>query len=148
MALIEVNWKPSRRDLRRFGLGGAAALVVVAAWIVLRRRLFGMEIGPEAARTTGAALAVAAGGLVVLAVAWPRGLRPVHLALTAVGFVVGGLVSYVMLAAVYFGLFTPIALIFRLIGRDALCRRFDRSAETYWQAREPTSDVRRYFRQF
>jgi len=146
--MIEVNWKPTRSDLRLFGLGGAVAMVIVAAWIVLRRRMFGFEIGPQAAHTAGVALAVASGGVVVLAVAWPRALRPVHLALTAVGFVVGGLVSYVLLAAVYFGLFTPIALVFRLLGRDALCRRFDRSAETYWQTREPTSDVRRYFRQF
>ena len=148
MALIEVNWKPTGRDLRVFGISGAAALLAVAAWIVLRRRLFGVEIAPEAARAAGLALLAAAGGLLALALAWPMGLRPLHLALTAAGLPIGFVVSYVLLAAVYFGLFTPIALLFRLVGRDALARRFDRSAATYWQPHRPTTDVRRYFRQF
>ncbi len=36
----------------------------------------------------------------------------------------------------------------RVVGYDPMDRRFDRDAETYWIAREPDDDVKRYFRQF
>jgi hypothetical protein len=43
---------------------------------------------------------------------------------------------------------TPIAIALRLLGRDPLARRFDRTAPTYWVARRPTTDRTRYFRPF
>ena len=56
--------------------------------------------------------------------------------------------THLLLAAVYFGVLTPIGLIMRLAGRDPMERRIDRAAPTYWVARRPVTDVRRYFRQF
>ena len=52
------------------------------------------------------------------------------------------------MAVLFYGVFTPIGLFFRLIGRDPLHRRFQPEADTYWVARRPATDVRRYFRQF
>jgi hypothetical protein len=45
--------------------------------------------------------------------------------------------SPLVLGALYFLLFTPVALIMRLAGRDALCRRFDPGARSYWVERPP-----------
>src|SRR5204863_7614358 len=58
------------------------------------------------------------------------------------------LVSQVVTAVVYYGVFTPVGLLFRLIGRDVLRRQFDRDAETYWKPVDAPPDARRYFRQF
>jgi hypothetical protein len=41
-----------------------------------------------------------------------------------------------------------LGLIFRLIGRDALCRKFDPEAPTYWLPHRQTKKVERYFQQF
>jgi hypothetical protein len=68
--------------------------------------------------------------------------------LTALALPIGFAVGHVLLAAVWYGLFTPVGLIMRLLGRDPLCRRPDREAESYWRPRSPQRDVRRYFRQF
>jgi hypothetical protein len=38
--------------------------------------------------------------------------------------------------------------LFKIIGRDAMHRKFDPSAETYWIKRRPPESVKRYFRQF
>ena len=84
----------------------------------------------------------------MLAIVRPGLLRPAYLAVTAVSLPIGIVVSYVILAVVYFCIFTPIAFAFRLFGRDALHRRFDPDAKTYWTPRRPADDVRRYFRQF
>jgi hypothetical protein len=52
------------------------------------------------------------------------------------------------MAAFYYLLLTPVGLVFRLIGRDPLRRRFDRNATTYWIARRPPETSDRYFHQF
>lgn len=148
MSLVEINWKPDRGQLRTFGIAGAVVLGALAGWVLLRQSLLGMSLGPATARTTGGALLTAAGLLAVLAFSAPGALRPVYLLLTALGLPIGFVMSYVILAVVYFGLFTPLALVFRLVGRDALCRKIDPNAATYWTPRRPAKDVKRYFRQF
>ena len=39
----------------------------------------------------------------------------------------------VVLGIIYFGVFLPVSMIFRLVGHDALERRIDRKAKSYWQ---------------
>ena len=39
-------------------------------------------------------------------------------------------------------------MVFRLIGRDPLHRRFERDADSYWVTCQPIKDVKRYYRQF
>jgi hypothetical protein len=43
---------------------------------------------------------------------------------------------------------TPVALFFRLTGRDPLRRQLDPSAPSYWTAKEQPQDMRRYLRQY
>ena len=50
------------------------------------------------------------------------------------GLLLGMLVSPVVLGIIFFGLFTPIALLMRLVGRDALWLKFE-NKDTYWISR-------------
>ena len=59
----------------------------------------------------------------------------------------GRLISTGILAAIYFGAITPLALFQKLLRRDHLKRRFDASAQTYWEPYNPSEDTDRYFRQ-
>ena len=81
-------------------------------------------------------------------VAFPAAIKPVYLLWMGASFPIGWTVSHILLGVTYFGLFTLVAVIFRLIGRDALARRFDRGAATYWVRRSAPADVARYFKQF
>ena len=58
------------------------------------------------------------------------------------------MVSHLVLAVFYFGVFSAVSLIFRLIGRDALRRRLDPSASSYWEPKARAHDPRRYLQQF
>jgi len=49
---------------------------------------------------------------------------------------------------VFFLVIAPIAIFFRLIGRDALDRRLDPNATSYWTPLEQDTQPSRYFRQF
>jgi len=48
----------------------------------------------------------------------------------------------------FYGVFTPVALVFRLIGRDALSRRRRPDLDSYWQPKPPAAGPRSYFKQF
>jgi hypothetical protein len=47
------------------------------------------------------------------------------------------IVSPIVLGVIFYGLFTPVAWGMRLAGRDALKRRFEPPARTYWVDRDP-----------
>ena len=46
-------------------------------------------------------------------------------------------VSPIVLAVMFYGMFTPVAFVMRLAKRDALKRRYDAQATTYWVRRDP-----------
>jgi hypothetical protein len=83
-----------------------------------------------------------------LGLVYPGLVKPVYVLAMFAAFPVGWLVSHVLLALLYFGIFTPFALVGRWRGRDALQLRFDPARETYWQDRNPALHSRRYLRQF
>lgn len=56
--------------------------------------------------------------------------------------------SHILLAAIYYLLFTPLGLLMRARGHDPMQRRFDPTATTYWTARPKAPAPSRYFRQF
>ena len=92
-----------------------------------------------------AMMALTAGPLGLL---WPGLLRPIYVGWMILAFPIGWTVSQVTLALIFYGLFTPIGLLFRLIGRDALHRAHRPGLETYWSPKPSVTDPRRYFKQF
>jgi hypothetical protein len=64
-------------------------------------------------------------------------LAPLNRAWMAFGAVLHRVVSPVVLGAIYFGVFTPVACIMRAAGRDVLNRRFEAQRPTYWVDRDP-----------
>jgi fatty acid desaturase len=138
MSLMRIDYNPSRGQLAVFG----------AVWLVFFGALGGVIDGRGGPRGLAAAAWLAA--IVVPSIGWlvPRFMRLVYLGMALLAFPVGLVVSYVVLAAVYYLVFAPIGLLMRLFGYDPLKRRFDRAAESYWVARRAAVDLRRYFRQF
>lgn len=138
MQWSEINVRPDQKTLRQFALLWIVILSAIAAGqeLVHGRTTFAMLLG----------VAAAVGGLPGLL--WPATIRWLFVALTVATFPIGWLVSWLLFAVVYYFLFTPIALCFRIAGRDPLCRRFAAESESYWKQKPRTADVRRYFRQF
>lgn len=139
MSLVSINWNPDRKALRAFRLASVVATPIIATLLYL---LKGVDI-------RWCLAVVAAGGLI-----WLSGLvslrltRYIYVVMTAVTFPIGFVISLVVMSVFYYGLITPIGLVFRLIGRDVLCRRFDRRARSYWVKHRQTTDVERYFQRF
>lgn len=65
----------------------------------------------------------------------------------SVAFVpIGFVLSHVLLAVIYYLVVTPIALVFRLIGRDVIGKKLDRNAKTYWHERSGDRPAASYFK--
>lgn len=65
------------------------------------------------------------------------------------GLVLHRLTNPLVMAALFYGIITPIAVIFRLLGRNPLDLGYDRHAPTYWIAHPAAegrpSDMRKQF---
>jgi Saxitoxin biosynthesis operon protein SxtJ len=77
----------------------------------------------------------------------PEVIRPLFAGLTLLTFPIGWVVSRLLLAVLFYGVFTPVGAFFRLIGRDALSVRPRGDQKTYWVHKPTASDVRSYLRQ-
>ncbi len=134
MKAINMNWNPTDRQLRQFGLTALAALPTLA-WLW---RGGSMTI----------LIAAAVGlGLAGTAVIWPRGIKPLFLGMSLLALPIGIVVHEVTMVVMFFGVFVPLGLVFRLIGRDPLAKRIDRNAASYWLPKKRPRDAASYFRQ-
>ncbi len=147
MAVIEINWRPDARVLRQFAAMWLVCFSLIGLLVAYKSDAWqspgwhGGWIAPAVLWTLAAVIGSA--GL-----AFPRLINPVYLAWMAAAFPIGWLVSHLVLGVLFYGLFTPFALVFRLIGRDLLQRKFAPRAESYWVRRQSVDDVKRYLRQF
>jgi len=67
----------------------------------------------------------------------PRWLRPANRAWTELAALLNRVTSPLILAIIFYAVFTPAAVAMRLAGRDAMKRRFDPAGKTYWVERNP-----------
>jgi len=72
----------------------------------------------------------------IIALTKPQILTSFYKLWTEVGEFIGGIISKVVLFILYFGLFTPISIVLKLLGKDLLGKKIDRSQESYWIDRE------------
>ncbi len=138
MALIEINTNPTPKQLRQFGLLSLLALpFVVWLWT-------GLSVFVAWAFAVGFSLAL-------IGRFAPRVLRPVFVALILITAPIGIVVTELILLLAFFGLFLPLSLLFRILGRDALQRhQWARrgSIQSYWVARSGRPPAKNYYRQW
>ena len=116
----------TRKELRQFGLLVGAIFTVMGVWPLVVRgepvRLWAIGVG---------GLLIACGGML------PQLLAPIHTGWMWVGQVLGWINTRILLTIVFYGLVTPIGLVFRLMGKDTMRQRVDESGTTYRVVRSP-----------
>lgn len=134
MTLMQINWKPTSRQLWQFGQVCAVGLPAIG-W------LWG---GSPTMIVTLAAI-----GAILAACGWlvPAALKPVFLGLSLVTAPIGIVVGEVAMLVIYFGVFVPLGFVFRAMQGDPLELRLDRARDSYWQPKKKPLHVANYYRQ-
>lgn len=74
----------------------------------------------------------AAGLFLIFGLASPTVLGPVYRLWMGLAQVLAWINTRIILSLLYYVMLTPVSLIMKMIGRDALKRRVDRSRSSYW----------------
>ena len=135
LRLFEINWAPSTRQLRQFGVLCLAVLPLVG-WL--------WNVGES-----GIAILLAIGAIIaILSFSYPPAAKYIFVGLTLAVAPIGMVVGEVVMLFLFLGVFLPIGLVFRVIGRDALQRSIDKRASTYWQSKQEPKNVSHYYRRY
>ncbi len=143
MSLVKLNWKPSPKELRQFGaIFGSGFLLIglvkyfwIWNWLFERNEKLGLifiliGIVGGAIGLTGTKLAL-----------------PLYWVWIGIAFVLGNIMSRVVITLIYYGVITPISVVARLLGRDKLQLK-KRAVQSYWQDISLPHEPEKYERQF
>ena len=137
--MIAIDWNPDTPKLRQFAYAAPVGFGLVGLLVAWR---LGATLAPSF-WLWGIGLATLVAGLIK-----PISVKPLYLLLSAVTAPIGFVIGNLALLLVYVLLIVPIALVFKLIGRDTMTRKFRDGKESHWQEHRGTRDLKRYYRQY
>lgn len=127
----------SRTHVRTFGITFAVLLGVVSAYLAYTQSDAWLW-------TAGASVAFLCGGLFAHPV-----LRPIYIGWMKFAFALAWVNTRILLGLFFYIVITPVGLVLRLLGKDLLGEKIDRSEQSYWTRREQVPfDPKRYERLF
>jgi saxitoxin biosynthesis operon SxtJ-like protein len=138
MTWSDISCNPRSKALRQFAGGWLIVFLALGANRYLKH-------GQHQAGLVLGATGVVIGGLGLLK---PSAVRWLFVVCMVLAFPIGWLVSNLMLALMFYGIITPIGLLFRMKGRDLLCRKPAAGRPSFWSPKQTPRDIRSYFRQY
>lgn len=116
--------QPKLKDLKTFALIWSLIFLIVGIWPLFSGntvRLWAMLIM-----------------LLFLIVAFlkPSLLNSFYKIWIKIGEVIGGFISKVIMVILFYGMFTPVAFVLRLLGKDLLRKKLDKNSSSYWIKRD------------
>jgi hypothetical protein len=137
LSIVDINWRPGPRGLLKFGLT-----------VMIGFALLGLLFQFWFERQTVAFVLYAAGGALGLPALTGTVIGlPGSWLWMGIAFVLGNIVSRILLGLIYYLVFTPLGLLRRLTGADPLALRRGR-ADSYWVELHDDDEASRYERQF
>ena len=119
---------------RGFGLVISAAFWIVAFWPIM-----------SGGNTRIWAVAIA-GVFLVLAIAVPRVLAPLNKLWFKFGLLLGAIVNPIVMSLLFLLAILPTGIIMRILGKDLLRQKLNKSADSYWIKREgPMGSMKNQF---
>jgi hypothetical protein len=137
MQWSDVTKAPSAKMLRQFAGLWLVVFGGLAAW-----RAWHGQAGLWTDVLAAAAVVVGAVGL-----AWPAVVRPIYTGWMMAAFPIGWTISKIVLGFMLYVVFTPIGMVFKLMGRDALRLRRGHAA-SYWMPKATPKSGEEYLREY
>lgn len=147
MAIVDINWNPTRKELRWF----AGLLIIfcgIVAWMVNESSQPIASTLPRVISPFAIAIAVAGAVIGITGLARPDWVRYVYVAWMVAFSPIAFVVSNLIVAVVFYLVVAPIGFAMKLVRRDALHLELRDETTSYWQEKQMPKDPRRYFRQY
>ena len=138
MKWSDLPLKPTARSLRQFA----------GAWLILFLAVGVHRYVARGQHQVGVAFGVMAFVVGGLGLIKPAAVRWLFVGATVLAFPIGWVLSQIMLAVMYYGIITPLALWFRIRGRDLLSRKPAPNSASFWAPKHTPEDMGAYFRQY
>ena len=135
----QISSSATIKQIRQFGLLVGIVLVAVGCWQLYRQtypivRIVLWSIGSF----------LFAGGLL-----WPQILKPFYVSWMLLAHMLSWVNTRIILGVIFYLIFTPIALVMRIVQRDGLQKKINKSASSYWTQRTAPKNIKEHFeRQF
>jgi hypothetical protein len=149
MSVVKIDWTPDKAGYRKFGIAVFVGFTIIGALVWL----FGGSL--SATRETGRFVwgslpwfTLIPAAVLLLSLTAPKACRPLYLVWMGFAFVMGTVVSTVLLAIIYWVVFGGIATIFRLRRRDRMALREPARGFSGWSEIAAAPAREQYQRQF
>jgi len=124
-------------SLRKFAILIGVIFLALGFMLFLKRKDFNLILG------------VISAAFFVFAFTKPELLKPIYIAWMKLAFVLGWINTRIILIIAFYLVFTPVALLLRMFGKDILDKGIDNSRNSYWIKKEQKSFcLQDYERQF
>jgi len=140
--MIKLDLNPGYGQLKQFAFIAVLGLPLIAL-MVLKFSGYGWAWSHTAVLTM---LGVGVFQLLAFLAGSKPLTRAIFVVLMIVALPIGFVLSHVLMAAIYYLVMTPIGLVFKLIGRDAMGRKPDPKMRSYWHDRGPARSPASYFK--
>jgi len=128
--------KFDRKTIRDFGIVFSVLFMLLAVFLFYKGAKY-------------AAYALLAGLFFLFsAVLFYKILIPLYKVWMLLGIILGWLVSRFVLIILFYFVFTPISLVLRILKKDILDEKIDRSGKSYWKKYTETDSPEHYKKQF
>jgi len=118
------NIREEKTDLRKFGLTVGTVLLLISIVLYLLDKDSFIYFG-------GVGILLLSFGLIL-----PTVLKPLNRMWMILAIILGWFMSRVILFILYYVIITTIGFFLKLIGKDFLHLKIDKSSQSYWEARE------------
>jgi hypothetical protein len=143
MPFVKLNWKPTPKQLRQFGVIFLTGFVLIGLAKYFWPFSWGITRDPNVGFYS-IVIGLAGGGLGLTGTVVAL---PLYYVWMGIAFVMGNIMSRVLMVVIYYGVVTPIALFGKLIGRDRLQLKKQKGA-SYWHDISLPEEAEKYERQF
>lgn len=118
------NLNFDRKNLRKFGITMGCVFILINSLIFIKHHHASLPAS------------VVSFVFFVLAAFIPAYLRPFYSLWMKFAFILGWINTRLILIIIFYLIFTPIGLMMRIFGQDALDKKLDKTKISYWKKRE------------
>ena len=126
--------RQNKKQLRQFGLMVGCILVLIGLWKLYQGKHETMRI----------ILWSVGGSLIITGAIVSTVLTPVYWLWMKLAHLLGWVNTRLLLGIIFFVIITPMAIVMKILGRDALNRKTNKDTDSYWIPRPPIESVKEH----